>query len=59
MNQESCARKIALVTHGIHGIGAAICKTLHAQGYTVVAHHQNDWSLARSFTAETGIPIME
>jgi acetoacetyl-CoA reductase len=59
MGQESSANKIALVTHGIHGIGAAICKTLHSEGYTVIAHHQNDWSLARSFTSETGIPIME
>jgi len=52
-------KKIALVTQGIHGVGAAIARALHADGYQVIAHHQNDHLQARAFTAETGIPIME
>ena len=58
MSQES-QKKVALVTNGIHGIGAAITRSLHEQGYQVIAHHLNDWSQARSFSSETGIPIME
>lgn len=51
--------KVVLVTHGIHGIGSAISRALHGAGHHVIAHHERDWSQARNFTAETGIPIME
>ncbi|WP_375561127.1 acetoacetyl-CoA reductase [Bernardetia sp. OM2101] len=34
-------KKVALVTGSTGGIGTAICKKLHDDGYTVVAHYRN------------------
>ncbi|WP_291720807.1 acetoacetyl-CoA reductase [Bernardetia sp.] len=34
-------KKVALVTGSTGGIGTAICKKLHDEGYTVVAHYRN------------------
>jgi acetoacetyl-CoA reductase len=59
MNQEKITQKVALVTHGIHGVGAAISRALHAEGYLVIAHYQNDSAQALAFEEETGIRIME
>jgi acetoacetyl-CoA reductase len=47
--------KVALVTGGSRGIGAAISKALQEAGYTVAANYAGNDDAARAFTAETGI----
>lgn len=47
--------RIALVTGGSRGIGAAISKTLKAQGCTVAATYAGNDEAAAKFTEETGI----
>ncbi|WP_038077284.1 beta-ketoacyl-ACP reductase [Thioclava pacifica] len=47
--------RVALVTGGSRGIGAAISKALQAAGYTVVANYAGNDEAAAKFTAETGI----
>ena len=47
--------KVALVTGGSRGIGAAISKALAEQGRTVVATYGGNDEAARAFTDETGI----
>lgn len=47
--------KVALVTGGSRGIGAAISKALHAAGYTVAANYAGNDEAARAFSEETGI----
>ena len=47
--------RVAVVTGGTRGIGAAVSKALSAEGYRVAAtYHGNDEAAAK-FTAETGI----
>ena len=48
--------KVALVTGGTRGIGAAISTALQAAGRTVVASYAGNDAAAEAFTAETGIP---
>lgn len=48
--------RIALVTGGSRGIGAAISTALQGAGYTVVATYAGNDEKAAAFTAETGIP---
>jgi acetoacetyl-CoA reductase len=51
--------RVALVTGGTRGIGAAISKALKAAGYKVAAvYHGND-EAAQKFKAETGIPVFK
>ena len=47
--------RIALVTGGSRGIGAAISTALKAAGYTVAATYAGNDEKAAAFTAETGI----
>jgi acetoacetyl-CoA reductase len=47
--------RVALVTGGSRGIGAAIAKALKAAGYTVAANYAGNDDAAKAFTAETGI----
>ena len=47
--------KVALVTGGTRGIGAAISVALQAAGYTVAANYAGNDAAAAAFTAETGI----
>lgn len=47
--------KVALVTGGTRGIGAAISIALKAAGYTVAANYAGNDDAAAAFTAETGI----
>jgi acetoacetyl-CoA reductase len=49
--------RVALVTGGTRGIGAAICKALKAAGYKVAAGYAGNDEAAQKFKAETGIPI--
>ena len=48
--------KVALVTGGSRGIGAAISRALKEQGRTVVATYGGNDEAAAAFTEETGIP---
>jgi len=49
--------RVALVTGGTRGIGAAISRALHAQGRTVVANYAGNDAAAQAFAAETGIKV--
>ena len=51
--------RVALVTGGTLGVGAAIAKALKAAGYTVAAvYHGND-EAAQKFKAATGIAVYQ
>lgn len=47
--------RVALVTGGSRGIGAAIAKKLKSEGYSVAASYAGNDDAAAAFTAETGI----
>lgn len=47
--------RVALVTGGSRGIGAAIAQALQAAGYTVAANYAGNDEAAAKFTTETGI----
>ncbi|MFV0302121.1 MAG: SDR family NAD(P)-dependent oxidoreductase, partial [Paracoccus sp. (in: a-proteobacteria)] len=47
--------KVAVVTGGSRGIGAAISKALKDAGYTVAANYAGNDEAARAFTDQTGI----
>jgi acetoacetyl-CoA reductase len=49
--------RVALVTGGTRGIGAAISKALKAAGYKVAASYAGNDAAAEQFKAETGIPV--
>ena len=48
--------KVAIVTGGTRGIGAAISLALQAAGYKVAANYAGNDDAAAKFTEETGIP---
>lgn len=47
--------RLAIVTGGTRGIGAAISKALKKQGYKVAANYAHNDSAAETFSKETGI----
>ncbi|WP_341704188.1 acetoacetyl-CoA reductase [Ferrovibrio sp.] len=47
--------RVAIVTGGTRGIGAAISKLLHQKGYKVAANYAGNTERAKAFEAETGI----
>ncbi|BCH57783.1 beta-ketoacyl-ACP reductase [Agrobacterium vitis] len=51
--------RVALVTGGTRGIGAAISTALKAAGYTVAANYAGNDEAAKAFEAETGIPVFK
>jgi acetoacetyl-CoA reductase len=51
--------RVALVTGGTRGIGAAICKALKAAGCSVAANYAGNDAAAAKFTEETGIPTFK
>ncbi len=50
--------RVALVTGGTRGIGAAISRELHKGGRTVVASYAGNTEAAEAFSKETGIATM-
>src|ERR1700751_5475702 len=54
---EEIMPRVALVTGGTRGIGAAIAKSLKAAGYAVAANYAGNDEAAEKFKAETGIPV--
>jgi acetoacetyl-CoA reductase len=57
--RENRMARIALVTGGTRGIGAAISKALQAAGYKVAASYAGNDEAAKSFSTETGIPVFK
>ena len=51
--------RVALVTGGSRGIGAAVSKALQAAGYKVAANYAGNDEAAQRFKAETGIPVFK
>ena len=51
--------RVALVTGGTRGIGAAISLALKAQGRTVIANYAGNDAAAQAFHADTGIRIVK
>jgi len=51
--------RVALVTGGSRGIGAAVSKALKAAGYSVAANYAGNDEAATKFKAETGIPVFK
>jgi acetoacetyl-CoA reductase len=49
--------RVALVTGGTRGIGAAISRALKEAGYTVAANYAGNDEAANAFNAETGISV--
>jgi acetoacetyl-CoA reductase len=49
--------RVALVTGGTRGIGAAVSRALKAQGYAVAATYAGNTRAAEAFAAETGIKV--
>lgn len=49
--------RVALVTGGTRGIGAAIAQILHADGYAVATTYHSDDRAATIFRGETGIGV--
>jgi acetoacetyl-CoA reductase len=49
--------RIALITGGVSGIGAATAELLKTSGYTVIANYFGNDAEAEAFHAETSIPI--
>jgi acetoacetyl-CoA reductase len=51
--------RVALVTGGSRGIGAAISKALKAEGCKVAASYAGNDEAANAFSKETGIPVFK
>ena len=49
--------RVAIVTGGSRGIGAAISRALKAAGYSVAANYAGNDEAAAKFKQETGIPV--
>jgi acetoacetyl-CoA reductase len=56
---EEYMSRVALVTGGTRGIGAAISRALKAAGYKVAANYGGNDDAAAKFKAETRIPVFK
>jgi acetoacetyl-CoA reductase len=56
-SEEERMARVAMVTGGTRGIGAAISKALKAAGYKVAANYGGNDEAAQKFKAETGIVV--
>jgi acetoacetyl-CoA reductase len=54
---SAASARLALVSGGTIGIGAAICEALLAAGYRVAATYASDHAAADAFATRTGIPV--
>jgi acetoacetyl-CoA reductase len=54
---EETMGRVAVVTGGTRGIGAAISRALQAAGYRVAANYGANETAAQAFKAATGIPV--
>ena len=57
--REEIMPRVAVVTGGTRGIGAAISKALKAAGYNVAATYAGNDEAAQKFNAETGIAVFK
>src|SRR5271167_1194449 len=57
LNAGGPMARVAVVTGGTRGIGAAVCKALKTAGYKVAASYGGNDEAARKFKAETGIAV--
>jgi acetoacetyl-CoA reductase len=58
-DREAFMARVAVVTGGTRGIGAAIAKALKAAGYNVAAVYAGNDEAAQKFKNETGIPVFK
>jgi acetoacetyl-CoA reductase len=55
--EEKMAQRVAVVTGGTRGIGAAVSRMLKGKGYKVGATYAGNDAAAQKFKAETGIAV--
>src|SRR6202012_2180545 len=55
--EDKIMARVAVVTGGTRGIGAAISKALKGAGYTVAANYGGNDEAAQKFKGETGIAV--
>jgi acetoacetyl-CoA reductase len=58
-DRENFMARVAVVTGGTRGIGAAIAKALKGAGYKVAAVYAGNDEAAQKFKGETGIPVFK
>jgi acetoacetyl-CoA reductase len=56
-SEDKIMSRVAIVTGGSRGIGAAISRALKAEGYKVAAIYAGNDEAASAFKTETGIPV--
>lgn len=52
-------KRLALITGGTRGLGAALSQTFHQEGYRVIATYNQNEEAAQTFQKKTGIEVMQ